>query len=143
MNKFTLLLISLSLTLFSSEIQSRTGTFPAKEMKSQNKEIVRMVVEEISSTLPQKIDKYTELTAIKADETTMIYYFEINTGSKSDETVKNEDRSRMKKAVTKGVCQSAERFINAQINITYLYISAKTKNTLFRFDISQKDCIGI
>jgi len=143
MNKFTLLIFSLSLTLFSSEIQTRTGTFPAKEMKSQNREIVRMVVEEISSTLPQIIDKYTVLTAIKAQDTKMIYYFEINTGSKSDESVRNEDRSRMENAVTKGICQSAERFINAQIDISYIYLSAKSKAELFKFDISQKDCIGI
>ena len=133
----------LSISLFSSDIQTRTGTFPAKEMKSQNKEIVRMVVEEISSTLPQKIDDYTEFTEIKAQDTTMVYYFTINTGSKSDEAVINKDHSRMKQAVTKGICQSAERFINAQINISYVYSSAKTKAELFRFDISQKDCLGI
>ena len=143
MKNILFILIALNVTLFSSEIKTRTGEFPAKEMKSQNREIVRMVVEEISSTLPQKIDKYTSFTAIKAEDTTMIYHFEINTGSKSDDTVKKEDRTRMKKAVTKGVCQSAKRFIDAQINISYIYSSAATKTELFRFDISQKDCVGI
>ena len=143
MNKTILAILLITTTLFSSEIKTRTGEFPAKEMQSQNREIVKMVVEEISSTLPQTIDKYTNLTAIKAKETTMVYYFEINTGFKSDETVKKEDKSRMKKAVTKGVCQSAKRFIDADISISYIYLSAKTKAELFKFDISHKDCIGI
>jgi len=143
MKSSLIILVALAVSLFSSDIQTRTGQFPAKEMESQNKEIVKMVVEEISSTLPQKIDKYTNFTAIKAEDTTMLYYFEINTGSKSDKTVQKEDQSRMRKAVTKGVCQSAERFINAQINISYIYLSAKTKAELFRFDITQKDCLGI
>ncbi len=143
MKKTLLVLTAIAISLFSSNIQTRAGEFPAKEMKSQSLEIVKMVVEEISSTLPQKIDKYTDLTDIKSEGSTMIYYFEINTGSKSDETIQKEDRSRMKKAVTTGVCQSAERFINANINISYIYLSAKTKAELFRFDITQKDCSGI
>ena len=143
MTKTILTLILLATSLLSSDIKTRTGEFPAKEMKSQNREIVKMVVEEISSTLPQKIDKYTEFTAITSKDTTMIYHFEINTGSKSDEIVQKEDRTRMKTAVTKGVCQSAKRFIDANINISYVYSSAKTKVELFRFDISRKDCVGI
>lgn len=143
MKKNILTLILLATTLFSADIKTRTGEFPAKEMQSQNREIVKMVVEEISSTLPQKIDKYTEFTAMTSKDTTMIYHFEINTGSKSDEVVQKEDRTRMKKAVTKGICQSAKRFIDANISISYIYSSAKTKVELFRFDISRKDCVGI
>jgi len=49
----------------------------------------------------------------------------------------------MKKAVTTGVCQSSRKFLAAGINTSYSYISAKSKAELFRFDITQADCIGL
>ena len=109
-------------------------------MKSQNKEIVQLVSAEISQTLPQVVDKYTTLVSVTGVGTTLLYKFEINTGSKSDEAIKNEDKSRMKKAITEGVCQSSEKFLLAGINTSYIYISSKTKVHLFQFDISLKDC---
>jgi len=143
MNKITLLLLALSISLFSSEIKSKSGEFPAKEMKKQNLEITRLAAESISKDLPQTIDKYTTLTKVVSEETTLVWTFEINTGVKSDESVQKEDHSRMKKAVTTGICQSSSKLLTAGINTSYIYVSAKTKAILFRFDISQKDCIGI
>ena len=143
MNKITLLLFVLFVSLFSSEIKSRTGEFPAKEMKKQNLEITKLTAESLSKDLPTVIDKYTTLTKVVNEETTLVWTFEINTGAKSDEAVRAEDHSRMKKAVTEGICQSSSKFLEAGINTSYIYISAKTKAKLFRFDISQKDCIGI
>ena len=96
--------------------------------------------EEISKTLPQTVDKYTVLTKVEGKDTTITYTFEINTGAKSDEAVKKEDRTRMKKAVTTGICQSSKRFIDAQINISYIYIGVNSKAELFRFDVTQADC---
>lgn len=143
MKKTVLLLLALSLCLFSSDIKTRTGEFPAKEMKSQNVEIAKLTAESISKDLPKTIDKYTTLLKVVSQKTTLVWTFEINTGSKSDESVQKEDHSRMKKAVTEGICQSSSKFLAAGINTSYIYISAKTKANLFRFDISQKDCIGI
>ena len=111
-----------------------------EEMQKQEREIVKLSSEEISKTLPQTVDKYTVLTKVEGKENTMVYTFEINTGAKSDEAVKKEDRARMKKAVTTGICQSSKRFIDAQINISYIYIGAKSKAELFRFDVTQADC---
>jgi hypothetical protein len=113
---------------------------PVEEMQKQKREIVKLSSEEISSTLPQTVDKYTVLTKVEGKDTTITYTFEINTGAKSDEAVKKEDRTRMQKAVTTGICQSSKRFIDAQINISYIYISAKSKVELFRFDVTQADC---
>ena len=138
----TLILISTSQLAFTQDTKMRTQEFPKDEMKSQNKNIVQLVSKEISETLPQKIDKYTTLVSVKGVETTLVYNFEINTGAKSDETVKSEDRSRMKKAVTTGICQSSSKFLEAGINTSYVYISAKSKANLFQFDIQQKDCIN-
>jgi hypothetical protein len=111
-----------------------------KKRKAQNKEIAKLVAEEISSTLPQVVNKFTTITSVKSQDTTIVYTFEINTGAKSDETVRNEDRTKMSQAITTGICQSSSKFLQAGINTTYLYVSAKTKANLFRFDISQKDC---
>lgn len=141
--KVLLLLFSMSQFLFAIDIQQRTGDFPSKEMQSQNKEIVKLVVEEISKTLPQTVDKYTKFVNIQSENSTLIYTFEINTGSKSDEYVKKEDHSRMKEAVTIGVCNSSKRFLDAQIDISYIYTSAKTSSPLFQFDITQRNCFEL
>ena len=111
-----------------------------QELKVQNRKIVALVVEELSKDLPKTVDQYTEFVGIKSDDLTLVYIFEINTGGKSDETVQKEDNSRMQSAVTQGVCRSSKRFLDAQINISYLYKSAKTKVELFQFDITQADC---
>jgi len=123
---------------FSEGIQTRE--FPQKEMKKQNREIVKLVATEISKTLPQTIDKYTQLVKVEGKDTTILYTYEINTGAKSDESVQKEDRTRMKEAVTYGICRSSKRFLDAQINISYLYLSSKSKVELFRFDVTQADC---
>ena len=113
-----------------------------QDLKVQNRKIAALAAEELSKGLPQTIDKYTELVDVKNEDLTLVYVFEINTGSKSDEMVQKEDHARMQSAVTYGVCRSSQRFLEAQINISYLYQSAKSKAKLFQFDITQADCIG-
>ena len=142
--KNILLIISLLLSLtqlsFAEDLKIKNDEFPKEEMKAQKKEIVQLVAKEISETLPQKVDQYTTLISVKSISTTLLYTFEINTGSKSDESLRNEDRSRMKKAVTEGVCQYSSKFLEAGINTSYIYISAVSKAHLFQFDIKQEDC---
>jgi len=142
-----LVLLSISFAYATSQTTSstptRTGTFPAKQMEMQKEDIAKLVAEEISDTLPQVVDKYTVLSKVIAKDTTLIYTFDIHTGVKSDEAIQKQDRTRMKKAVTTGVCQSSRKFLEAGINTSYIYVSAKTKVELFRFDISQKDCTGL
>jgi len=140
--KKSLLAISI-ITLLSQFILAegiKTQDLPMEEMQKQKREIVKLSSEEISKTLPQTVDKYTTLTKVEGKDTTITYTFEINTGAKSDEAVKKEDRTRMQKAVTTGICQSSKRFIDAQINISYIYISVNSKAELFRFDVTQADC---
>ncbi|WP_294966498.1 hypothetical protein [Sulfurimonas sp.] len=140
MKKIFLISLSLCVALLAADTPTKTGIFPEKEMKLQKKEIASLVAKEIASTLPQVIDKYTTLASITNKDTTLIYTFEINTGVKSDETIQKEDRTRMKEAVTTGICQSSSKFLQAGINTSYVYVSAKTKVRLFQFDIAQKDC---
>ena len=133
-------IITLGQLSFGEELQTQTREFPKQEMQKQNREIVKLSSEEISKTLPQKIDKYTTLTAVESKDTTLIYTFEINTGAKSDDAVRKEDRTRMQRAVTTGICQSASKFLEVQITISYVYVSAMSKAELFRFDVTQADC---
>ena len=114
--------------------------FPESEMKKQNTKLALLVAQELNKTLPKKIDKYTTLINIVAENASLIYNFEINSSVKSDESIRKEDHARMQRAVTRGVCQTSHRFLTAGINITYIYLSAKTKEPLFRFDITQDTC---
>jgi hypothetical protein len=135
MNKLLLGAVLLCNTLFADDM--------AAKIKKQNIQIVQMAAKEISNQLPQKIDNYTELVKIEGKDESLLYTFEINTGSKSDEAVIKEDRSRMQKAVTHGICNSSARFLQSGIDISYIYKSAKSKKELFRFDVSKKDCANL
>lgn len=111
-----------------------------QQLKLQNKEIVKLVVAELGSKLPQTVDKYTQFTDIKAEGLKLLYTYEINTGSKSDEAVRRDDKKRMESFIVKGICQSSRRFLESNINLAYIYNSANTKAELFRFDVTQSDC---
>ena len=137
---WTTILVTLTQYSFSNEVQAQSRNMPQAEMQKQNKEIVQLVAEELNKTLPQTIDKYTQLVKVEGKDTTLLYVYEINTGVKSDEAVQKEDKTRMKEAVTYGICRSSKRFLEAQISISYIYVSAKSKVELFRFDVSQTDC---
>ena len=126
---------------FAAETVVQSGDFPKEQMLKQNRQIVKMASEGISETLPQRVDDYTTLVRVEGKDTTLIYMFEINTGAKSEEAVKEEGGERMKKVVTEGICRSSKRFLESKIDITYLYISAATKNELFRFNVTEADCL--
>ncbi len=138
---FTITFFLLTSALMANNIQNRE--LPQSEMKSQNEHIAKLAASELSKTLPQKIDKFTKLIDIKAEKATIVYVYEINIAPKSDETVKNEDHSRMKEAVTIGTCKNSRRFLEADIVIRYIYISANTQAQLFKFDINQESCFKL
>ena len=139
---YKLLFITLLLGSFShsTETIKEGQEYPIDKLREQNKKIIKMVVEEISKELPQKVDKYTEMTKIRDENLSLIYTFEINTGVKSDEAVKKEDTERMRKNITKGICQSSKRFLDAGVTLIYEYMSASTKKELFTFTMTQKVC---
>jgi len=126
--------------ILSAEEKIAVKEYPLSDMQKQNRNIVKLASEELNKSLPQKINKYTTLQKIEGKDETLIYIFKINTGAKSDEAVKKEDRTHMQKAVTDGICRSSKRFLDAHINIVYLYLSAKSKDELFRFTIRREDC---
>jgi len=125
---------------YATEVIRDGKEYPIDKLKEQNKKVIKMVVEEISKNLPQKVDKYTQITNIRDENLTLIYTFEINTGVKSDEAVIKDDEARMKKNITKGICQSSKRFLEAGVTLTYEYMSASTKKELFAFTMTQEIC---
>ncbi len=140
--QYTLLLCMAS-ALYAKALPVQMKEFPKEEMRKQNIEIASLAAQAMSKNLPKKIDKYTTLLSVKNNATTLVYTFAINSGAKSDAAIQKEDHSKMQKAVTEGVCQSAQRFLKAGIDTTYIYVSAKTKKPLFRFDITQDKCTNI
>jgi len=139
MKKLLLLGFTLFYTLVAED-KIRTQNMPTDAMIKQNMEIVRLASEELQKGLPQKIDNYTILKEIKGKDTTLIYIFEINTGAKSDESIIKEDKSRMKRVVTAGICKSSKKFLDAQIDILYIYKSAASNVELFQFNVSKENC---
>ena len=143
MNKFILsaiVLIIFGPSAKATDIIRDGKEYPIDKMQEQNKKIIKMVVEEISKNLPQKVDKYTQITNIRDENLTLIYTFEINTGVKSDEAVIKEDKERMGKNITKGICESSKRFLDAGVTLSYEYMSKSTKKELFSFTMTQQIC---
>ncbi|OHE10037.1 MAG: hypothetical protein A2513_08025 [Sulfurimonas sp. RIFOXYD12_FULL_33_39] len=141
--KFIFIIISFMIAVFAQDIQMQSRELSTKEMKKQNQEIVKLAANEMSKSVPKEIDKYTKLIAIEAQDTTLVYIYEINTAPKSDEIVKKEDRSRMQEAVIFGTCKNSQRFLEADISIRYIYKSRSTKAELFQFNINQEHCLKL
>ena len=138
-----ILLVSFGEFSFGKDLKIRTQEFPKKEMQKQKNEIAKIMAQGLSKNLPQVVDNYTTLSKIISQNSTLVYTFEINTGVKKDETIIKKDYSRMRRAVINGVCQSSNKLLEAGISTTYIYINSKTKKLLFRFDITQSECIGL
>ena len=111
-----------------------------KKLKEQNRVIVKMAAEEMRKHLPQKVDKYTTLVSANHKDTTLIYIYELNVPKKSDEDLKKEGEKRLEAQIKRHSCISSKRFLKSDINLSYVYKSAKTKKTLFQIDVSKKDC---
>jgi len=141
-NKLLLTLL-LALNVFASNTKMQSRELSTKDMKSQNKEIVKLAAAAMNKSLPQTIDKYTTLKTVKADKDTIVYIYELNIAPKTDATVKKEDYTRMKKAITRGTCASSKRFLESNIALRYIYTSKSSKKELFRFEVKQESCSKI
>lgn len=144
----TLMLFALSNVSFANNDLPKSNDPKAQakadqQLKLQNKEIISLVVEEVGKTLPQKVDAYTQYVSIKSEGLKLVSTFEINTGSKSDDAVIKEDKSRMQDIISTGICKNSKRFLESDIAVAYAYVSEKTKKLLFRFDLTKQDCIAL
>jgi len=135
-----LLFVLSAQNIFADKTPVRFQDVSQEKMREQNIEIATLAAKEISKNLPQKIDKYTTLKSIKNNKTTLLYTFTINDATKSDSAIQKQDHTRMQRVVTKGICATSKRFLQAGINISYIYLSAKSNKQLFRFDITKEQC---
>lgn len=134
-------IISLFFTsVFAQNTPVKNQELSSSDMKSKNAEIAKLAAAEITKSLPQDVDKFTKLLSCEAKDSMLVYTFELNVESKSDEELKKDGLSKMKKSVTEGTCRSSKRFLEADINIRYIYNSAKSKAKLFSFDVDKSNC---
>ena len=136
----TVAIMMISSLSYATEVIKDGQEYPMDKMREQNQKIIKMVVEEVSKKLPQKVNKYTQMVKVRDENLTLIYTFEINAAPKSDETVRKEGKEKMEKNVSKGICQSSKRFLDVGVTISYEYLSASTKKELFTFTLTQKIC---
>ena len=115
------------------------GDLSVDKMREQNVNVVKKAVEGLRETLPQKVDDYTQLVAIDGNGTRLTYTFEVNTGTKSDETMRKEG-TKMAPRILEGICRSAERFMEADIALTYRYINSATHTEVLRVDADKSKC---
>jgi len=116
------------------------GELSVDKMREQNLNVVQKAVQGIGEHLPQKVDKYTTFIGIDGNGTRLIYTFEVDGGMRSDEALKEDGQKRMVPIVKAGICQSCQRFLQADINITYRYLSEASKNEILRVNINKEDC---
>ena len=137
--------IILSLFIFvgivsaDNSVKTKVQDVSPQQLEKQNTQLTKLVAKELSESLPAKIDKYTTCTKVISKGAGLIYIFEINS-DKTDEQIKNEDKTRMRTAVIRGICTRSKRFMEAKINIIYRYISGKSKAKLFEFKATEQVC---
>ncbi len=123
---------------FNPKIQTG-GDLSVDKLRAQNRIVVQKAAEGIGETLPQKVDPFTKLIAIDANGTRLIYTFEVNTGAKSDATLRKEG-ARIAPRILEGICRSADRFMQADISLTYRYISSASRAEVLRVDADKSKC---
>ncbi len=124
---------------FQTTIQVN-GDLKIDKMRAQNLNVVKKAVEGIGETLPQKVDTYTQMISIDSNGTELIYTFEVDAGSKSDEALKKDGHTRMAPAIRKGICTNSKRFLQSDITITYRYLNKATQNEILKVTMNKIQC---
>ena len=107
---------------------------------TQNRQILQMMQSELSKGLPKKIDTYTTLIGVEVENQTLVYIYAINTGAKSDESVRRDDMPRMQRAIIQGECRRSKIHFENGMDIEYRYRNALSHAELFRIHISYDNC---
>jgi len=127
------------LTPFKQSIQLG-GDLEIDKMRMQNLNIVKKAVEGINKTLPQKVDNVTQLTHLDSNGTKLIYTFEVDIKEEDIDKVREKAKSSMAPRIRDGICKSSTRFLQAGIDISYRYISKKSKKELLIINVNDKSC---
>ncbi len=127
----------------ANDLKVKNQDVSPAQLQKQNTQITELAAAQISKDLPQVINKYTTITDIQAIGAKLIYIYEIKTGAKSDKEVMAEDRTKWEKLYIANVCKRSKRFLDAQVHLSYVYNSEKTKVKLFQFDVTQAKCFKL
>ena len=127
------------LTPFKPSIQLG-GDFEIDKMKMQNLNIVKKAVEGINKTLPQRVDRLTQLIRLDSNGTKLIYTFEVDIKDKNISRVREDAKQNIAPRIKRGICKDSKRFLQAGIDIRYRYISRKSKKELLIVDVDEKSC---
>ena len=152
MTKITHIALALATLGFAAQAQAQTqsikpfnpqiqtgGDLTIDKLREQNLIVVQKAVEGIRETLPQKVDKFTQFIAIDSNSTRLIYTFAVDAGPKTDEALRAKGK-KMAQRIFKGMCGSADRFIQADISLTYRYVNKATQTEILRVDADKKLC---
>jgi len=137
------LMVILMQPIFANKLPVKNQDVSPQQLEKQNIEIAAMAATQLSKDLPKTINKFTKIVEIKAVGINLIYIYEINTGAKSDDAIIAEDRTKWEQIYVQNICKSSKRFIDAKIELSFIYKSAITKRKLFQFDVNQKKCFKI
>lgn len=137
------IITALTQSLVAKDLPVRNQDVSPEQLRKQNKEIAQLAANELSKNLPQVVNKYTTIVSIKAVNKTLVHTYEIKTGAKSDEAIRKEDRSAWEKVFIENVCARSKRFLDAQVELSYVYTSAISKEKLFQFDVTQIKCFNM
>jgi len=114
------------------------GKVPEK-VRLQNQEVIRQAVASLSTSLPKRIDAYTQLIAITEENQTLAYTFTIES-LQSDTEIQKHAEQKVIPRIRQNICQSSRRFIESDIRILYRYQRPKNSKTLFTVTADRAIC---
>jgi len=130
---------NMPMTPFKQSIQLG-GDLEIDKMRMQNLNIVKKAVEGINKTLPQRVDRLTQLTHLDSNGTRLIYTFEVDTKDRDINKLREDAKKNIAPRIKRGICKDSTRFLQAGIDIRYRYISQKSKRELLVVDVDEKSC---
>ncbi len=110
----------------------------SQDIEKQNLEIVKKAVEGINKSLPQSVDKFTQLVLVKSKGAKLIYYFDVNSSNNDQKMI--EYGKKIEPRVKKGICKSSKRFLKSGIDITYIYKNSSSNKEVLKVEVTSKDC---
>lgn len=130
---------NMNTNLFKPYLQLN-GNLSIDNMRKQNIEIVKKAVEGLNQNLPVDVDSITKLIKVEGKDNRLIYIFKISTPPTTKEELIKKGKTEVAPRVKKRLCTSASRFLQADIDITYIYINSATNDKILQVDVTKKDC---
>ncbi|MFA6760368.1 MAG: hypothetical protein WCR69_04910 [Sulfuricurvum sp.] len=135
----SILFISVTILLLGAEV-IKNEELSGEEFKAQNRQIAELAAGEMNKNTPQQVDSYTTLASVRSSGTTIIYNYELDVDGKSDDELREDASKKMAQGIIDGSCASSRRFLEADIDLHYIYTSKKSKSLLFEVKVTKRSC---